>query len=100
MSRTKLAHRLRLLWCERISAPQMTGSNGDWLLRGATSGVPDAMRRSSQPVSMALAQKSSLSSSCTRYSTGVRMSPRIDTSLSASTMRRRASSRVLPCENT
>ncbi len=54
------------------------------------------MRPSSHAVLMRLAQKSSLSIMWTRYSTVVRMSPRMESSLRAMTMCWRASSRVEP----
>mmetsp|Transcript_13494 Transcript_13494/g.41663 ORF Transcript_13494/g.41663 Transcript_13494/m.41663 type:complete len:271 (-) Transcript_13494:79-891(-) len=51
---------------------------------------------SSQPVWISFALKASVSKSSTRYSTGLRILPRISTDLSASTRWRRAISRVAP----
>mmetsp|Transcript_4601 Transcript_4601/g.13905 ORF Transcript_4601/g.13905 Transcript_4601/m.13905 type:complete len:259 (-) Transcript_4601:1451-2227(-) len=63
-------------------APQMTASWGSGFLRSMRS----AIRRSSHVVSIRFCWKSSSSSRRTRYSTVVLMSPRMERSLSVSTM--------------
>ena len=59
-----------------------------------------AMSPSSHAVSMVFMRKSSVSSSLTRYSTAVRISPRTMSSLSAISSALRASSRFAPLANT
>mmetsp|Transcript_15343 Transcript_15343/g.33142 ORF Transcript_15343/g.33142 Transcript_15343/m.33142 type:complete len:302 (+) Transcript_15343:1551-2456(+) len=58
-----------------------------------------AMILSSQLVSMVFSMNSGVPSSCSRYSTAVRISPRTSSSLRASTSALRASSRVSPEAN-